>query len=139
MNIGFTGTRKGMNSRQIHNLRSWLISHVDEIESFHHGCCVGADTQAHIEAYSLGLNIHFHPPIIQDYASDLRDFNGVWNTPKGYLERNRDIVYQSDILIAGPDGSKESLRSGTWYTVRYARKVGKEVIILNREKILNGE
>ena len=49
---------------------------------------------------------------------------------KRYLERNRDIVDACDILIACPRTLKEELRSGTWATVRYARKVGKPVAIL---------
>jgi predicted Rossmann fold nucleotide-binding protein DprA/Smf involved in DNA uptake len=46
------------------------------------------------------------------------------------LERNKDIVSESDFLIAAPDSKKERLRSGTWATVRHARKLGKRVMIL---------
>ena len=46
--------------------------------------------------------------------------------PKPYLDRNRDIVDACEVLLATPDGP-ERLRSGTWSTVRYARKIGKPV------------
>jgi predicted Rossmann fold nucleotide-binding protein DprA/Smf involved in DNA uptake len=49
--------------------------------------------------------------------------------PLPYLERNHAIVNESDFLIAAPDGP-ETLRSGTWATVRYARKVGKRVLVI---------
>ncbi len=49
---------------------------------------------------------------------------------KPYLARNRDIVNAADVLIAGPGGMEEIMRSGTWATVRYARKKQKPVIIV---------
>jgi hypothetical protein len=47
---------------------------------------------------------------------------------KPYLARNRDIVNESDRLITLPKGP-ETLRSGTWATVRYAVEAGKPVRI----------
>lgn len=42
---------------------------------------------------------------------------------KPYLERNANIVEESSILIACPiDKNEEEWRSGTWSTVRKARK-----------------
>lgn len=42
--------------------------------------------------------------------------------PKPYLERNLDMVTDSECLIAAPGQMSESLRSGTWSTIRYARQ-----------------
>ena len=39
------------------------------------------------------------------------------------LDRNHDIVERCDLLIATPHTVEEQLRSGTWATIRYARKV----------------
>ncbi len=50
--------------------------------------------------------------------------------PKPYLKRNHDIVDESDILIGFPSSEEERLRSGTWATVRYARKTGKRIYII---------
>lgn len=50
---------------------------------------------------------------------------------KPYLKRNDDIIKNSQILIACPiDKTKEILRSGTWSTIRKARKLDKNVLIL---------
>ena len=49
---------------------------------------------------------------------------------KPYLERNKKIVNCCDILIAAPKQINEVLRSGTWSTIRYAKKIGIEVFII---------
>lgn len=46
------------------------------------------------------------------------------------LKRNYDIVDACDILLAAPRTLTEELRSGTWATIRYARKTGKKYLIL---------
>jgi predicted Rossmann fold nucleotide-binding protein DprA/Smf involved in DNA uptake len=52
---------------------------------------------------------------------------------KGHeLERNHLIVAACDVLNAAPLQDEEILRSGTWATIRYARKAGKTVIQLKR-------
>ena len=51
--------------------------------------------------------------------------------PKPYLKRNEDIVNKCDVLIACPiDKNKEILRSGTWATIRKARKLNKTIYLL---------
>ena len=48
-----------------------------------------------------------------------------------YLERNLNIIKNSSILIACPiDKNNEELRSGTWSTIRKARKLNKIIHIL---------
>ena len=39
------------------------------------------------------------------------------------------LVDACEVLLATPKGP-EKLRSGTWATVRYARKVGKRIVII---------
>lgn len=51
-----------------------------------------------------------------------------WVDRKPNLVRNKDIVESTDVLLACPKGPEE-LRSGTWSTVRLARKQGKRVVI----------
>lgn len=132
MKVGFTGSRSGTTTAQLHTLRSFLIENLNEIEEFHHGCCVGADTMAHNVAYELGIPISYHPPTDMSQASDLSEFDGTWFRPKPYLERNREIVDCCTVLIAMPRTDYEQQRGGTWYTVRYARKKDKIVNILRR-------
>ena len=92
---------------------------------FHHGGCKGADTEASRIAATLGIHVVCHPPIdkkaIGDYYADKV------LPEKEYLDRNRDIVDCTDCLIATPKENFEVVRSGSWYTVRYARKQNKNV------------
>ena len=131
--VGITGTRKGVSEKRIDKLFAFLERKgaVAKV-TLHHGDCVGADAQAHDTAVSLGLRIAIHPP--ED--GKLRAHRNHWrvapyNKPKPYMERNRDIVDQSDVLVALPDDpDNEEKRSGTWATVRYARKQGVKVVII---------
>jgi hypothetical protein len=50
--------------------------------------------------------------------------------PKGYLDRDHDIVDMSYLLIATPQTFDEQTRSGTWATVRYARKLRSKLLII---------
>ena len=51
-------------------------------------------------------------------------------TPRPYLSRNKDIVRETDMLIATPAEAEEQRRSGTWSTIRFARKLGKPVFVI---------
>jgi hypothetical protein len=114
MKIGFTGTRKGCTKQQLEVLRELLVNY--KAEEFHHGDAIGADRNAHLVAESEGIKIITHLPrhLIAE----------------AYIERNHDIVDETDILIATPRGYEEETRSGTWATVRYARKSKKPVVII---------
>lgn len=126
MKVGFTGTQIGMTSKQARVVARML--HGFKPEEFHHGDCVGADADAHSIASQIGLKIVIHPP---EYESKRAFCDGdEVRKKKPYLERNHDIVDETDILIATPKSTKEELRSGTWATVRHARKCGKKVIIV---------
>jgi hypothetical protein len=50
--------------------------------------------------------------------------------PKGFLTRDQDIVRDTDVLIAIPAEGVEQHRSGTWATVRFARKLGRDIWIV---------
>ena len=132
--IGFTGTQEGMTKEQFKTVCKILI-HFKKNRymvpiSFHHGCCIGADEQSHVIASSLGYPIVLHPPIntskkiaYPQWCYFLRF------EPKPYLERNHEIVDNSYLLIAVPKGEEE-LRSGTWSTIRWARKQNKHILII---------
>lgn len=126
--IGFTGTRKGMTPQQRETLRMVFQFYSDE-DLFHHGDCVGADSEAHELARLVDMQIHLHPPDNPKARAFCRGAV-VEVAPKPYLERNHDIVDSSSILIAAPATDEEELRSGTWATVRYARKTGKTVVTI---------
>jgi len=112
--------------------RSALRAELAGATELHHGDCVGADVEADSIARELELDVVVHPPS----DSRLRAFcarpgDVVWQ-PAPYLERNRDIVDSTDRLVAAPRSDEEELRSGTWATVRYARKVGRPATVLAR-------
>lgn len=152
MKIGFTGTRLGMTHHQQATF-AWLARHsFDENEQneWHDGDCVGADDQAHkiVTEIALGqgisIQLHGHPCDKPEYrANNLFEVDHPVKEP---LIRNKDIVNWSDIIFATPAQQTELVRgSGTWATIRYTRRVGKELYLIwpngrytherNREKL----
>ena len=97
----------------------------------HHGLCIGADTDFHNICRWFGVPIIGHPPINESKMTkfDPEEFAYLW-TPKEYLDRNADIVDCSTSLIATPAEYVEQLRSGTWSTIRKAKKKGIRGIIV---------
>jgi hypothetical protein len=132
MKIGFTGTRQGMSKHQKEALKVILIKnrmpHI--VNEFHHGDCVGSDVEAHEIAFDIGFWIVVHPP--DNAAARAFQIGHCEKKPRPYLVRDHDIVDDCDILVAAPAHNKEVLRSGTWATIRYARKEGKPVFLLER-------
>ena len=135
-NIGFTGTQRGMTDKQKEQFVS-ILKHKTSIEVFHHGDCVGSDVEAHrmvIEHFPSTI-MHIHPPTKlekRSFCDRLDAANMVFlHPPQPYLDRNKEIVKRSELLIATPKTSGEILRSGTWATVRYAWKRGIPVVIIN--------
>lgn len=111
-----------MTEKQKSLLRSNLVAfREDSNNNFHHGDCVGADAQAAEIAREVGYLIHGHPP---DKDSQRAFFpSDILYEPKPYLERNKDIVLSSEMLIATPKEREEQKRgSGTWATIRFALK-----------------
>ena len=136
MVVGFTGTRKGMTEKQKSELK-WVIFEYlqySAIKEVHHGDCVGADSEFHHVMQDLTVVIH--PPEDDRYRANCR--GNIILEPKPYLERNHDIVDACDVLIATPEGP-EKQRSGTWATIRYARKLGKHIVIVDPEGRPTGE
>lgn len=124
--LGFTGTRHGMTPDQRYTLAS-LLKAQSPFE-LHHGGCSGADFEAGVIAKSLGARIVLHPPIGMDPASMIADEVRV---ALPYLKRNDAIVTEGvDGLFAATVGRHEILRSGTWSTVRRARKLGRKIWIV---------
>ena len=133
MKVGFTGTRDGMTDEQRRAFIAWAKT--AGATELHHGCCLGADADAvnvFLSAADLGFTrplVVAHQPakkaMLSNEAFMLSDRR---QAPLDYLVRNRNIVDASEILVACPKGPEEQ-RSGTWSTVRYARKQGKRVLI----------
>lgn len=130
--VGFTGTQAGCTSAQkaMLRLRLSIMREQSAQCEFHHGDCIGADEDAHTEAVAAFFITVCHPPL----AVGKRAFtkNDFVRQNKEYLDRNRDIVDETYGLIACPKGMEE-LRSGTWSTVRYARKLKRPILIIHSD------
>ena len=133
MKVGFTGTQKGMTPAQSNVIIGIMrrINLGQTITEIHHGGCIGADSDFHNLCRSLKLcTPTVHP------ASDVADRKranlsyAIYRYAKPALERNHDIVDSVDIILAAPAEAEEIVRSGTWSTIRYARKIGKSYYII---------
>lgn len=134
---GFTGTRYQPSDSQC----QFIARHVcqDRVVAVRHGVCVGSDAVFHRLALLLNsqAHIYLHPPIKTQWLdteslerSRGQEFATVL-AAKPYHERNRDIVNNSEMLLATPrlPECDDNLYSGTWMTVNYARSIDRPVLI----------
>ena len=130
LDIGFTGTRRGMIPFQKRGVE-WLLRKLKrEYPGYelwaHHGDCIGSDERFHKIATELGYRIHVHPPSNEKLRTFCPIRNGdVIELSKDYKIRNADIVRESQLLIATPHFDEKdggSIYSGTWSTIRIARR-----------------
>jgi hypothetical protein len=129
--VGITATRKGLTAAQEAALgrvldEEWVAGGVVG----HHGDCVGGDARADMLMRQRRYLIHVHPPDEDRYRAFLQRGAVKVSKPKPYLGRNHDIVDDCEVLIALPRLSFEELRSGTWATVRYARRLKRRIILI---------
>jgi hypothetical protein len=129
--IGFTGTQQEPPRAQRELLGRVLRTLTDRCSPLvlHHGDCIGSDALAHRLALELGIEVEIHPPINSSKRAFCKGARVVY-APKDYIPRNHDIVDLSTRLISLPKGKVEELRSGTWATIRYARKQRKQTLYL---------
>lgn len=126
--IGFTGTQQGVSECQRDVLSRWFAQRPGC--TLHHGDCIGADATAHQEAIKAGWCVEIHPPDI-DRKRAFCEGAAVVHPLAPYLIRNVRIVDACEVLIATPkEETGEELRSGTWATVRAARKTGRRIVII---------
>lgn len=133
LKIGFTGSRVGMTPAQRDSLGDLLLKLTicDEFVQFHHGDSVGADDQAAniVKQMIKKAYIVAHPGLSMINRAYNKASNGI-RAAKSNLERNIDIVNETNLLIAAPKKPREERRSGTWHTVRYALRKGKGVWVI---------
>ena len=116
-----------MSARQ----RTFIVSLCSRLSTaeLHHGDCIGADADMHDLAKEFGFCIILHPPIKSAKRAFCKGADEE-REPKEYIPRDHDIVDETEFLIATPNGTSEILRSGTWATIRYARKLGRRILIV---------
>lgn len=127
LHIGFTGARVGMTTDQ----RKIVIQILKSYDPFilHHGDCIGADAEVHVIVCTQfkDSGIVIHPPKVDRYRAFCKC--DTYHKPKDFTVRDRDIVNDTVILIGTPKSFDQN-RSGTWYTIRYAKRMKKPVIII---------
>jgi hypothetical protein len=135
MKLGFTGTQRGMTPVQHKMVQHKMVQHkmvqhkmVQSLRldwsptEVHHGDCIGSDEEMHAlcRLHASQARIMVHPPL----ESKKRAFcaGDTVLPPRSYLERNYDIVDAVEAMSATSESMCEVRRSGTWSTIRYARK-----------------
>lgn len=122
--IGFTGSQSDPTVQQLDSFSRLLSELFQPGSEFHHGDCIGSDSAAHDCAREYRIVVH--PPT--NPAKRAFRIGDEIHIELPYLVRNRNIVDQTELLIAMPSTTYERLRSGTWSTVRYARKQNRIII-----------
>ena len=128
MRVGFTGSREGMSQ---HQKEQFVLKMFELLPTeFHHGDCEGADAEAHdiVREFLPNVKIVIHPPENRVKRANMK--GDEYRKPDMYLNRNKHIVDETEFLFAAPKTDVEELRSGTWSTVRYARKIHRPCTIL---------
>lgn len=135
--FGVTGSRHGSEGQQYLALK-FMIEYLHEsgLYIMHHGKAKGVDAEAHWIAKRLraaGMKVVIHPPDNARWRDDTLPVESSWIRelpPAGYHERDRQIAMASAVLVAVPEFpelDERSKRSGTWLTVRYARRYARQV------------
>ncbi len=143
----FTGHRD-FDSEKYPDIYSKLIEEIKKVYNegctyFITGSAKGLDYEASVAVNSLkadGLPITLeaaipYPQMIRHYQCAYSIINSDFNIYIGdkysreiFHRRNRYMVDKSDVVIAVYDGRKGG---GTSYTIKYAKKCGKKIIIIN--------
>ena len=99
MKVGFTGTQTGLSDPQI-DLIVEVLAALEELTKMHHGDCIGADAQFYTIVRTLRPNATIIGHLPEDESKRAFCDNDVELTPRPYLERNKNIVAEADVMIA---------------------------------------
>lgn len=113
-----------------------LFAELPEPEVFNTGGAAGIDTMACVAGLIVWPNARhriLHPAYLAWNETELRKqatgFVEFVPIEGSYMDRNDALVAACDLLLAYPRTDREQLRSGTWATIRRARKARKMIII----------
>lgn len=119
MKLGVSGTRHGLTPAAAVAFTNYMDTHT--VDELHHGDCLGVDKTIHdLVTADYDAQIIIHPPDNETLRAFCK--SETIHTPKPYIVRNKRIVNSVDRLIAFPPTKEEIVRSGTWATIRYAKK-----------------
>lgn len=130
--IGFTGTQRTMTLAQ-HTL---LVTELETLRAggadlMVNGCCEGSDRIAWRIWRDLGGRFCLRPGDRGQFrwACDVARDEDMVHSPIGYMPRN-DLIAEAPTVVATPREESEIDRSGTWATVRRARRHGSALAII---------
>lgn len=127
--IGFTGSRNGTMEKQRNTIKQ-LLQEMQASEA-HHGDCVGADADFHAICVDAGVPVVVHPPSNAKARAHCTPVTAT-RPSLPYLARNQHLVRSTAILIATVSGP-ERVRSGTWATIRVARKLRRPILVVQAD------
>lgn len=133
--LGFTGSREGMTPWQSYEVRKALArlsSRFGPDVLAVHGGCVGADARFHALAVAAGYRVEVHPADMPAYRAEIAPSDQITvHPPRRPMKRNEHIVAQSRAMLACPGGDEADMpRSGTWATIRRARRANVPIRVL---------
>ena len=136
--VGFTGPASGMTGVQQMAVIRRLLKRLkrDPRPRLHHGDCIGGDAEFHAIGLIYGLEMVVHPPYDPKKRAFCNGGTSEIREPKPYLERDRDIVDETALLIGAVSNTgyhHKNCRDGYCYTIRYALKAGKEVVVVETD------
>lgn len=100
-----------------------------------HGMCIGSDETFHRMAKAMAYFVIGVPGVTVfgkewKRSTQCGDCDLIMPA-KPFLLRNRDIVRESDVMIATPSETVEQRKgSGTWATIRYTREAKKPLVLV---------
>lgn len=138
MIVAFSGTVKVKSQDHVDIIEQAIRDLPPTVTEFVSGAAHGVDTIAALmAAKQFGNAMHWVLAPDDDYNEDIISlFHVVAPSSKfafelllgkGYMERNDELVARCTDLVAFPKTGTEQTRSGTWSTVRRARKAGRTI------------
>ena len=122
MKLGMSGSREGMTPDALNYLKKFV--EMNEINEVHHGDCKGADKEFHDffssknQRYGFSIvKIVIHPPIKTYYRAYCK--SEFIKPEKDYVERNKDIVDETDMLIAFPKPTSKGTIIAIFFNYRF--------------------
>lgn len=130
--VGFTGARAGMTTAQVGAVEG-LLGRLAEGHAARglcglHGDCVGADADFDAICKRRAIAVKIRPADVPAMRAGC-DSEAIAG-PRPPLVRNREIVADSELLIACPRTRGEVLRSGVWATIRAMRRRGGPIYLV---------
>jgi hypothetical protein len=121
-----------MTPAQLERVRAHVTEHRPNIAIAVHGDCTGADEQFDQIVHQLAIPRSLFPSDIEAKQAKSRQKRPerLYVHPAAPpLERNKRMVQACYRVIATPKGMEAERRSGTWATIRAAKKAGKPVTV----------